>query len=825
MDKKSTRKRSTSKERKQPANSVRKENTNKYMNAIQERSRRRVEERKRDKEAKDKKKREDEHKRMREEQRQAELDILKQSHDEFISEAGEFLSPDVIEAIKNDTKILSPQEATAKLKAFREKYGKNNDTNNQSTLCDEIDNADHKIQDNKSEVSTLSSPLDDDILPVPVSPNDTIIISQDSVSPISTIATTTSTDSSKTQTIQNEVHHDEDSIPTNQTFERSLLMAYIENSKTFHDADPEDNDDGSVQSNISNESDTTVSHTNRTENPSTSSSTTHKRDVNSGLDGYTKTPSKHVIFCKAKITVPDSNTPTKKMREAIGTLLTTLLKIDTSVKLYEYMDKANKKFINNPTQIPETPSKIKSFFHGRYRPNSKSITIWPDVKVGFNIEPETFFEDVTALFQDTKTFGLFKKDLQAEETEEIGFLLFSSRQHDVQRLRKTIQTRTHDTYGFTPQLSLRWRKMVDPTKTFRGKKGTRKDIKNTKNDSPQALYIEVIKGTSTRILRSISRMYSKKLNKFPDNEKMRFIPSPTYIQNTYIHERYSELINRQNWYLMYSKTMTSFEIHSLDVKASQLPKTLRQYLMEMTNRHEKPLFLTVDIGWSGGIVFTFPAQYEDDARDRIADLGSYLHSIAGDIILLKHFTPGAAERALDAPWDPKLGRAVSKLQNELDEVILDCDEEEWMRKPHNDSTVIIDTSTDDEYVIKPGLFNHAPDDDQSLNTFGVHSIHDHTPAANVNSGKNIPQVLPDKRNITRDLELEELTVEGDASMVSIHSRLSVLEEHLKDVNRFGETFEMFINLLKQSGGPPGLANLLHGHGNTPDPREGEGDVP
>ena len=368
--------------------------------------------------------------------------------------------------------------------------------------------------------------------------------------------------------------------------------------------------------------------------------------------------------------------------------------------------------------------------------------------------------------------------------------------------------------------------LTHPTKTFRGKRGSKKDNFENGDKPTQALYIEVIKGTAAPIIKSISRMYSKTLCNYPDNEKMRFIPSPTYIQNTYIHERYSELISRQNWFLMYSKNMTSFEINDLDTKASQLPKSLRHYLMEMKNRQNKPLFLTVDAGWNGGIVFTFPAQYEDDARDRIADLGPYLHFIAGDMILIKHFNPGAAAQALDTPWDPKLGRAVSTPQGDLEEILKECDEEEWMKHTGPKEKFIIDSPVDDEYIIKPGLFNHPPDDDQSLNTFGNHSNLGNATSTSPNkTTKNRPNIRPDQRNINNDIDLEELTVDDNATMSSITSRLTHLEESLKDVDKLNGTIESLLKILKPAEGKPGLAELHNGCNNTPDPLEGEGDVP
>ena len=127
--------------------------------------------------------------------------------------------------------------------------------------------------------------------------------------------------------------------------------------------------------------------------------------------------------------------------------------------------------------------------------------------------------------------------------------------------------------------------------------------------------------------------------------------------------------------------MTSFEIHNLDSKASGLEFTLREYIMQMTTRTNKQLFLSVDEGYNGGVVFTFPKKYEDDARNRIADLGPYLQFKYGDLILLKHFTPDAAERALESPWDDNLQVAVTTLESELDGVIKEFDDSDWTEAP------------------------------------------------------------------------------------------------------------------------------------------------
>jgi len=112
------------------------------------------------------------------------------------------------------------------------------------------------------------------------------------------------------------------------------------------------------------------------------------------------------------------------MAKTFASFFNTLLKIDKQLKVFKYKDKTNSSYISRPDQIPETPSQIKLFFHGSYRPKAEAHQIWPELKLGINIDVENFIGDSKCLLEDKKLGFLFKKDLQAEETEDIGFFLF-----------------------------------------------------------------------------------------------------------------------------------------------------------------------------------------------------------------------------------------------------------------------------------------------------------------------------------------------------------------------------------------------------------------
>ena len=64
--------------------------------------------------------------------------------------------------------------------------------------------------------------------------------------------------------------------------------------------------------------------------------------------------------------------------------MTTLVKADKSMYLFEYRDESNSKYITSPLHLPETQSGLKKYFDGTYRPNSSNQDIWAQVKIGLN---------------------------------------------------------------------------------------------------------------------------------------------------------------------------------------------------------------------------------------------------------------------------------------------------------------------------------------------------------------------------------------------------------------------------------------------------------
>jgi len=537
--------------------------------------------------------------------------------------------------------------------------------------------------------------------------------------------------------------------------------------------------------------------------------------VKKTLTNLTSTGVKHVVYCKAKILVKKSDTPTKTMVKTFGAFFTTLLKIDKQLKVFKYKDKTNTSYLSRPDQIPETPSQVKAFFHGSYRPKSDSYQIWPELKIGLSMDIENFIGDAKCLLEDKKLGALYKKDLQAEETEDIGFFLFSNRFQDTKRLANSIKLEIGRQFKFVPDLNLRWRKLYDPMK--------KKQDKNLNKDDVKAIFIEVIKGQDEKIARAIMKLYSKSNKTHIDGEKMRFIPRPKYSQNSGLHQRYSDLINRQDWYSQGIERATSFEISNLDSKASELPFSMRIMVMQMLTKDGNPMFTSVDLSWDGGVVFTFPKVYEDESRNRIADMASYLHFLHGDLILCKYFSPDAAQRAISSPWNDTEKRAISALDQDFDDILRDCEEIDWLKQPVDKK--VVDFTAPQGTTQNQPLFNHLPNDDKSLETFGGTSNSKSSTQSGQkrqkipNTGDNDKQKRFRTNNmISTNIDDEDLTDDDDAQTIdTLSSRMSNLETNMSQI----------LGLLQQSisSKTPGRPPCTNATPITPNSKErGEGSV-
>ena len=87
--------------------------------------------------------------------------------------------------------------------------------------------------------------------------------------------------------------------------------------------------------------------------------------------------------------------------------------------------------------------------------------------------------------------------------------------------------------------------------------------------------------------------------------------------------------------------------------------------MELIDDH----FIKINLNWSkSGYATTYFIKFEEIAQEYIANLAHYLHKADGNSIL-KSLSVEMQALINECVWDEKIGRQVTKLDMELDDIL------------------------------------------------------------------------------------------------------------------------------------------------------------
>ena len=517
---------------------------------------------------------------------------------------------------------------------------------------------------------------------------------------------------------------------------------------------------------------------------SKSKKTSNAVSASTFLDGYKNPPYKHVLFCKLKAPIPLSETPTKTLHDAFSIVIQMLRQADPSCVIFKFKDDTSRRHITLSSQIPQVLSKMKEYFDGTYRPSTQAATVWCEMKIGFNVEKETMFDDIKYLLKEHGDFAFYEKALQYRKVVCFGYLLFSTWTMDRQRVIDSITLCCEREFNRDIIINAVWRKISDPFNGTRRWNKSSKDkakLQTLSNDEDvKALHLECEAGKEEDYSAMIAKLYSTQRTTAPCGEAMRFVGYSTRYQNTDFIRKLNTLRNRQAWFTASIGTMRTYEIVELDYKASKLKRTMRRLLMEMLTTDDKRMFWTVDEAWNkDGIVITFPLKHSEEARNRVADLGPYIFHFEGEKTIKKYFTPSAAERALASTWDATNNRAISQEEEAMDELLACIDNDmSFMGDPTRSTevdTTQMQNDTATQKLRPTRLFNYDPHDDESLGTFGQQSLSDRQQVLNLAVQQNNIETAASRNDMA---EGDDLTHDGEMTVDTLSSRMSVLENNL-----------------------------------------------
>jgi hypothetical protein len=307
----------------------------------------------------------------------------------------------------------------------------------------------------------------------------------------------------------------------------------------------------------------------------------------------------------------------------------------------------NKAHITKSSDIPINTKLLRTYLNRFYlnrTPNTQFIT-YPGIHIGHNKQLSEIREEMQHWMQDGD-HGLFYKMLQVEESAEIGWFLYSTREMDAGALVDEIQ----DLVGV--KIGLRW-KIIDV-----GVKG-----KLPESQRVRALNVEVDSKHRWESQRTLLKYFGrniKKLTDYPNGIRLRFVKNKNDGINNIEKGKIEKLRARQKAFLATIVSKETWDMIQIDYASAPNQPTLRQMIMELKSADvDIPLFHCVDLDWSGnGYIFQFSPSVKVEAECTINTLLPLLKHKYPEAEVEKHFSQETIERSEGYKFDPIKGIVV-----------------------------------------------------------------------------------------------------------------------------------------------------------------------
>ena len=349
-----------------------------------------------------------------------------------------------------------------------------------------------------------------------------------------------------------------------------------------------------------------------------------------------------------KMKVPSVENPLSAIQSIMQEFIQELRRIDSSAALLPWRSGDSHltritKASEIPTSTPKLRKYLKKFYVGQA---NKEITIYPGIHLGHNTE----FTEIRERMQDWLDDGnhaMFYMMLQAEDSSEIGWLLYTTREMDAGAMADEIT----DLVGV--KVGLRW-KVIDI-----GVKG-----KIPASQKVNALIVEVetkYRWESQQKMTNYFGRDRKDSSEYPNGVRVRFVKHRKDALNAREQGKLDRLRARQQMFLSKIVSHESWDILQLDYNPGpEGSPTLRQMIMGLTvGTDDSPLFHSVDLDWKGvGYVYQFSPELKAIAECTIHTLLPLLQHHFPECNLEGNFTQEAITRCRGMVYDEATGTVI-----------------------------------------------------------------------------------------------------------------------------------------------------------------------
>ena len=397
-----------------------------------------------------------------------------------------------------------------------------------------------------------------------------------------------------------------------------------------------------------------------------------------------------------RVFVPESDDPVGTLRDTLLGALLQLQQADPGVALCPYrMEDKALPLVTKESNFPQDVTGMMAYFPG-VTPNPKGRTNYAKVLLAFN-KDWTTIKTNTAWWMQVQGHGIWKRTIQYERVDCMGWLLYSHRNIDLDHLKHEIFHQTQITVG------LRYR--VVKTGEYRKQKVPMEDM-------VRAIHIEVASHELAEAERQIRDAYAADSQDFPGDIRMRLVPEYSGYLNMKSKEKIKHLAAKQHAWINNIRTARTWEIMSLDLASKENGKSIRQMIMEtpVPGKATK-MFHSIGMGYQGqGILLNFLPQYEAEGRMMVAGLLPYLKWKHGEWVE-KYFSDSAVVRAQSSEWDEITQMVISANDKALDS-LTDVDKDLDLTTGVEQQSYIFENTPGGNRRNVP-----APGDDDSVSTF------------------------------------------------------------------------------------------------------------